>query len=208
MKSIAFVLPLNRFEDNDNLATRAALRQAFAIQDHDIETMIGDALGKRQFVLNFRCDPLQFSEFLILRNELGARNLFSELKPRVLDRTAPTQNKRIVDFTGPAAVAKGGFHIHDHLPQHMVDRDNEERRARKRDSLASGYGMSGPKISAVALADALMQGTKVENEKLREMLRHAAKMLEQASSRLAKRFPNFALHTVSMVHNIRSFLEG
>lgn len=124
MQRVSFVLPLNRFEESDHLATRAALRQALNISDGDIRGMIEDAKNHRQFVINFRVEPDVFAKFLIVRNDLGSRNLFAELKARIIDMDAPVQNRRIVDFTLPG---EGAFRIHDDMPQEWLDRNNERR---------------------------------------------------------------------------------
>lgn len=138
MEKISFVLPLNRFEESDKLATRAALRHALHVSDPHIDEMIRDAAAHNQFLLNFRCDPSQFAKFLIMRHELGGKNWFADLKARVIDKSAPLQNRRIVDFTIPIRYdAMAPYRIHDDMPQHFVDEQNARRKER---SFPERYG--------------------------------------------------------------------
>jgi hypothetical protein len=146
VEKIAFVLPLNRFEENDKLATRAALRHALGVNDAGIDAMIRDANAHGQFLINFRCDSSQFTKFLIMRHELGGKNWFADLKARVLDNEAPMKNKRIVDFTMSVKPdSTYPFRIRDDFPQHFVDQTNERRKERSfgaRYSMGAGYGGS------------------------------------------------------------------
>lgn len=132
MKRIMFQLPLNRFDETDALATRAALRRSLDIKDRDIDTMIDDAKEHRQYMIFFGVTAEQFATFLIYRNELGSRNLFAELKARLLDNEAPIVNHRIVDFVfvGPKYSADG-YHIHFDMPPDFVARENDKRAERR-----------------------------------------------------------------------------
>lgn len=145
MEKVAFVLPLNRFEENDKLATRAALRHALGVNDAGIDAMIRDANAHGQFLINFRCDPSQFTKFLIMRHELGGKNWFADLKARVVDKDAPMKNRRIVDFTMHGRDSTEPFRIRDDFPQSFVDDANARRKARSfgaRYSMGAGYGGS------------------------------------------------------------------
>ena len=131
MQKISFVLPIMRFEESDKLATRTALIRALDITDADIDRMVSDAHHHKQFVVNFRVHPAQFSAFLIYRNDMGGKNWFADMKPRVLDNDAGIVNKRIVDFTLHGDSWKTGYRIHDDLPQPWVDRHNENKENRR-----------------------------------------------------------------------------
>ena len=96
---ISFSLPLHRFDDNDHLATRASLCQAFGVEEHHIDRMITDAKQHQQFTLNFLVSPEQFAMFLIRRNDLGSKNMFAELKPAITGDDQGGHNRRIIDFT-------------------------------------------------------------------------------------------------------------
>lgn len=151
MKFISFVLPLVRFEESDAAATRQALSVALSVTATQIDDMVRDAKVHDQFVVNFRVTPEQFSRFLILRNDFGGKNWFADMKPRVLDKDGPIQNKRIVDFTRPWGSDSIGFKIHDDMPQRWVDEQNE-RRAGRRSFIRTGGDSPTLRSGNVSLA--------------------------------------------------------
>ncbi|MDR5729857.1 MAG: hypothetical protein RB191_20790 [Terriglobia bacterium] len=197
MQRVSFSLPLHRFEAADNMATRAALRQALGVSDNQLSDMIADALAHHQLVLNFRVTPEQFTKFLIIRNDVGCGNFFAEMKPRIYDADAPIANKRIVDFTRPHDDVS--FRIHDDLPQSFVDRQNEKRAAwagrrwpfgtARGDAAARGSEMHEAITVALDAANAKhsaqMTRMEAENKRLSEKNSALVRLCHNAASKLS-----------------------
>lgn len=109
MEKIAFTIPVNRLEESDSKAVRAALRQSLDIKDVAIDTFLHDAAKHDQYVLNFLVSASQFAKFVILRNDYGGRNWVAELKPRIVADNFGVGNRRVVDFVDIPSGWK--FHI-------------------------------------------------------------------------------------------------
>ncbi len=85
---VVFTVPINRLDESrDGKPTWEALRRSLHITGAGLQRLFNEAKHRREYRIRFKCTLGQFATFLILRNQFGGANWFSELRPEIVDAT-------------------------------------------------------------------------------------------------------------------------